>query len=413
LKELLKKSLTDRCVWLVFVSLQVPALRAIFKYVPAGLLPCVPVVMVIIWLACALLLGGAAVPEKVRRLLGRGWVLVLLLVAVAVASFLVYPVADALKEVGRGSGSDDALIIAGSRLIRGMHPYGERTYLGNPISAPPGMVLLALPFSVTGLYFLFTPALVLVAAVVLRWVSGGYTAANVFVLLMMTSLCFWELLVIGSDIPAVGLLFLVSVTVLWRLWPGTRWVGAGCVILAVLCMHTRIVFAYMGIVMVIFLWGRDRAKSIRFAAYTVLAAAALHLAFFAWDPGGYTPLHLIGKGDYSLKPAMKMVAAVLCGITGLTMILRVRDSVVSWLFYAWLCLIVPLGVLGLSVLALLKYDVAGWEGANYIMLSAPLIVGAAVMRGRSGQDQPIRQAQGLRQDQHDSDKNDRTPGVYD
>ena len=58
---ILRRRFLDPYVWLVFFSLQVPALRALVKYTPRHLLLCIPPVLAVAWVFCAV------VVESVRR----------------------------------------------------------------------------------------------------------------------------------------------------------------------------------------------------------------------------------------------------------------------------------------------------------------------------------------------------------
>ena len=73
----------------------------------------------------------------------------LTVVLLAVLFAAVYPIVDSGFYNG-GSDRDDDLNIAAGRMIRLQYPYGERTYLDNPINSFPGSILLSVPFWLLG-----------------------------------------------------------------------------------------------------------------------------------------------------------------------------------------------------------------------------------------------------------------------
>jgi len=100
----------------------------------------------------------AAVPLLVRAVashlppLRTSTVIVLALATLAVLAVvfvLVYPHANT-HVPGRGSDRDDAADLGARALLHGHWPYYGRTYLGNPVSQLPGLLLLAAPFVALG-----------------------------------------------------------------------------------------------------------------------------------------------------------------------------------------------------------------------------------------------------------------------
>ena len=141
-------------IGLIFLALQLPALRALTKYLPY------PDLTVPLFLALALY-GTLLVirpPRCLAKALQGPWPAMLMLAAFTVGTIAIYPYADGLKLRGAGSDQDDALILAGQALLTFQNPYRQETYLGNQIDPGAGWALLATPFGVPGLYSLFFPA---------------------------------------------------------------------------------------------------------------------------------------------------------------------------------------------------------------------------------------------------------------
>ena len=82
----------------------------------------------------------------------------------AIAVIFVYPYADGLKANLGGSDQDDAVMLCGQSLLSGEFPYAQRTYLNNPASPAPGMLLIFLPSILTGWYPLTTVLVLILGA---------------------------------------------------------------------------------------------------------------------------------------------------------------------------------------------------------------------------------------------------------
>lgn len=370
----LKRATFNPRAWLLFVSLQVPALRALCKYLPDWLLFAIPVFLGVVFLIYAVSLRCQSSLLSRAHVLGSVWTLVVLLVIVIVINYLVYPIADGLEAQMRGSDQDDALIQAGQRLVSGLNPYEASTYRGNPISPGPGWVILALPFCIPGIYFLMTPLFILGAAFLLRVLGGSFYRSNLFVFLLMSSLAFWEVMVVGSDMLAIGLLFLGCVVLVYFKWEQSIFWTVACVVLVSFAATARVIFVYLIPLIGVFLWRRGYVTALKFAALSGFMCAAIHVLFYYWNPQSYTPLHLLGKGEALLPTGLMIPAVLACAAAALYTTLKSRDRLDRWVFLLWLCLLIPLAVLSLGGLISRSYDFASWEEANYLMVVAPVCV---------------------------------------
>ena len=122
---------------------------------------------------------------------------------------VLYPYADGLKELMMGSDQDDAIMLCGQALMRGEFPYSELTYLGNPPSPAPGMLLIFLLSIATGWYPLTTLIFLSLTIWIISQTDGIQTAAR-FVAYLSLSLVFWYQLAVGLDLIVMGLLVLLT-----------------------------------------------------------------------------------------------------------------------------------------------------------------------------------------------------------
>jgi hypothetical protein len=287
-------------VWTLFLVLQVPGLRALARAAPGPWRPVAALYLIGAFFLYAWCRHWSGIPAGAPRLLRIRALPMVAVTLLAIVNAVGYPVADGLKRVGRGSDQDDALILTGERLLAGQRPYAAVTYLDHRPSPGPGWVLLALPFTVTGLYFLLTPAFVWIAAAAVR-AAHGVGPANVFLLLLASSPGFWETMIVGSDMFAIGALFVVTAVLAHSCRsPRTApWVAA----LAGLASTSRLPFASIVPLLAAFLWKREHSEGVRFFLIAGGAAAFLHAGFLAWDPAHYWPAHLFAKAQAFLPPA--------------------------------------------------------------------------------------------------------------
>jgi hypothetical protein len=366
---------------------QLPALRPLFKYLPEEHQIWIPVYL-LGWLAVYWLLFGTGRLGWLRRLLARPALPVALLAGLCAFNLVAYPYVDGLtKARNRGADQDDALIVAGQRLLEGHNPYEARTYTGNPPSPGPGWVMAVLPLSAGGLHGLLTPLLLAACALWVWRVGRNAYQASLFVLTLMSSLAAWEVMVNGSDMLAMGLLFVICAGLIHARW-GRGW-SWDLAVLAVLCVAatTRLVFAALVPLFALFLWNRDRRAGLRLLLLGGSATVALHALFWAWNTQSYTPAHVLAKGYRVAGPWMLVVGAAATLAALLAARVALRDDPVSWLQFLWLCLFASLGLLGLVDLAInwgKAYPLSGWEGANYLMIPLPAFV-AAFCLGEAGQ----------------------------
>lgn len=382
MNPVVRQSMSSPWVWLLFLSLQIPSMRTLDKYVEGPLFFAVPLLLVVAFLCYGALIDPPAALRARLRVLDRGWPASVLWVVYTVAAMVVYPIADGLKREGRGSDQDDAIMIAAANVLNGLNPYDTNTYFGNPISPGPGWILLWVPLVAIGAYWLITPLSLALAAWSLRLAGHGWRASNLFMLFMGSSMIFWELMVVGSDLIAIGCLFLAAVAWLVRS-KRTSTLMLLAVFVGALAT-SRIVFFYVPLVFGLMLWRRDRRLAVGFALVGSAVCFGLHGWFWHLGPDTYSPLHILTKGQHILPRYVQGLALLACLGSAVAM-LRLRDANLrDGVLMLWLSLATPLVFVTFGDLVVFRGgDFAAWEGANYLMPPLALAAGLVAVEARA------------------------------
>ena len=377
----LRPLLTDPDVWLLWLGLQLPSLRVMYKYLPPRLHPLIVIYLLAAFVVYAGCLHDGWLKRRLQRILSSGWTMVGLVTVALGVSYCVYPIADALKYQMRGSDQDDALILAGNRLRHLVSPYAERTYHGNPISTGPGLVLLLLPLLSFERYFLITPLVLAAVAYTLYRISGSFYPANLFIGLCLTSPAFWETMVVGSDLFVIGGLLVLCLALLYAKIEQNRLYLVSGILFLVLAVTSRVVFLYLVPLVGLFLWKRRPSLGYTVVIFALSGALLIHGIFYFWDPPNYTPLHLIGKGGVLLPGYVKISLILSALAVGWLTLTKVTDNLVSWLFFLWLGLVTPLAFSAFGDLIYRRnFHFAGWEGANYLLVPLAALVSYVVLK---------------------------------
>jgi len=358
----------------VTAALQVSALPVALQHGPG---PAAGLGLMGIWALASvglLLVGRSA---RLARVASHPAWSVLLLVAVAVAVATVYPHADALKHLGRGSDQDDAIIGCVQALLQGRAPYPARTYLGLPVSAGPGALVVHLPFVLAGVYPVAGVAAVVGATLALHRISQGWLAANVFLGLLASSLLFWQQLVVGSDLGTWGCLLVVALLALRPARPvGGHAARIAATALLVLVASARVVFVWVPALAGVLLWRQDRRRALLVAALGTAATVALHLSFAAFAKGAYSPLHLLGR----MQGVPWWVSGAAAALVAAALYVTWRFSATSaerWLGLAALSVTVSLAVPAVVDLVLVNRWAATHWRSRFLMPGLPVLAAYA------------------------------------
>lgn len=212
----------------------------------------------------------------------------------------------------------------------------------------------------------------LCAALTLRWVSGGWSAPNRFLLIAFSSLAFWEVSAVGSDFPTFGVVLVILLCLL------DRWRDRLALLLALALMlgivaTARVVFLFVPILFGFLVWQHNRRAGVILAAIAATVAVALHVGFWLWDAALYTLVHVIGLADQVTPLAIKLAGVVATGSAGVALCFARGPSLERWFALLWLSLAAPLAFVALGDLIVCGHgDPAAWEGANYMIISLPL-----------------------------------------
>lgn len=341
-------------------------MRAVFKYLPHP------------WLVGALLLAGSAgayalllgrnrVAAWVERMLGSRLVTFLLLGAIIVATWWIYPIADALKLQGRGSTADDALIVPLQTWLAGRPLYSGSLMGGVEASPGPGWIFLNAPFTLTHAYFLLTAFYVTLLWNAIYLTRRSVGQANLMLLLLCSSLAFWELTVIGHDIVATSCA--IGALLLWterafdrRSLLRTILVALGWGTLAT----ARILYPFLLPLLGLLLWKRDTRLAAWLVVVGLVVTALWHLPFVLTNQP-YDPFHLWDRARGGMGMPLLALGALVTLALGIVASLRVtpaRRSVYVW-FIA--CFLAPLVFISAGELIAVQGQLGHWEGANYLL----------------------------------------------
>ena len=355
--------------WTVISLLQIVSLRPIFKFVPDQFHCLIPLVIL-----SSVAVAFLAYNKKLELpFLEKPGFLIVLFMCMCGINYFLYPVADGLKLQQRGSDEDDALIDATFDLLSGRNPYEQQTYFGNPKSPGPGWIILVLPFVVAKVYFLLTPLSALVNALFVKKITGSYRNANLFIFLLMTSLGFWETMIVGSDLWAIGFSLAITLMLLFE-YSSSRLSRIVIGTLSAFVCSSRIVFAYLIPVMSIFLYKRDKKAGTEFLLTGATTLLALHGIFFYWDPELYSPLHLLTKGNNLMAWHHKWGCVIVTAAGLLYVICSAVNQIESWLKCLFITLFIPLAFTSWSDLVSRNYSFSECLGSNYLIVTIPVLL---------------------------------------
>jgi hypothetical protein len=375
----------------LFLSLQLPSLRDLYKFVPEGSHMLSHVFLAAAFFIYLRFAVGCKrdLPsfKRALHLLESKYVFMFLSFSLVLVSVVLYPVVDELKHIGMGSDQDDSLISAADALMRGINPYTTVIpVFENPRSPGPGWIMVALPFVLLKAYPLFSPVAIIAASILLFRTTGRWAVPNLFVVLSFSSLIMWDLLVEGSDLVPLGFILLALLILIY----GSRAIIENTVLLSMLTgmvATARISFFYIPVLFAVILSSRDRKAALLFAAVGTLTMLSLHLAFYYWSSLAgqfYQPLHLLGLQARFLPGGFGAAALLACALAGVAIFIMRKADLGSWLLCSWLGVYAPLFFLGLGDLFFARsLSLTVWEGANYLVPPIPLFVAYVSLRLRT------------------------------
>lgn len=350
---------------IIFVLL--PGVRAIFKYLPevawlisfAGLL----MVMVVSNLYC----------ERLSKLFGNRYLIIISVTVVTIVVYFMYPFADGLKAVMRGSDEDDAVILGVLRLLQGENPYLDLTYLGNPSSTGFGVFLYYLPFVLFNAYSLGGIIAIGVVMAALVHTTGRLEDAGFFFYMLFSCVAVPELLVVGSDLIFVGS-GIALLVLLVRLMSETR-IWRRLVILAILCgvlASSRVNFLVLVPLVGFLLFSIWRSGAVVFVVLGSIVALLPSAIIYISDTQAFTPLHLLHTAQDILPTSILVAAAFVSMVMTIVGFILVRSDAAFFPLSVFLALLPALATLSIGDLCGVGGDFALWGGSTYLIPLVPL-----------------------------------------
>jgi hypothetical protein len=232
------------------------------------------------------------------------------LLVAAVALLVVYPHANT-HAPDAGTDRDDAATIGAKGFLHGENPYGRLTYLHQPISQLPVLLVVAMPFA--GLFgssayelVLFLPLLYLLW----RWLARDAGIALVGLLLVLASPAFLREYLTGGDLLVNVVLVAAAV---YLVWARPASLAAAAALGAALA--TRANFAVVLVPLAVALYRRVGLQAAVRSIVTAVVVAAAIVVPFALTEGGRTALSMNDKlsevpGGAPLVLALVAVAAI-------------------------------------------------------------------------------------------------------
>ncbi len=210
-----------------------------------------------------------------------------------VVSF-VYPLANSGR-FGRGSDADDALLIAGGKLLNGEFPYYLSTYLGNMISPMPGAVLFAIPFVILGIIAIQNVFWLGVLFVTVRhYFQSSPMALGLIWLLLLFSPTVLQNLLTGADYVSNSIYILVFMWIMvttisdpksaeWKRLLPTILFGIG--------LSSRSNFLIiMPLLLSIMVQNAGWISALKYLIISGITCLLVTVPFWLYDPAGFTPL---------------------------------------------------------------------------------------------------------------------------
>lgn len=365
---------------IALVFLQIPSLRPFVKYGgEIGLIAWVVVVLAGLWALRQVYLGNW---KWAVSALHKPWIGAVLLVCAAIAITILYPIADALKEIGQGSDQDDCTIRIASNLLAGVALYKEATaYTGNICSDGPGIPILLAPLVAIGAYHYASVLGLLCVAVILRIRDGNWYASNLFLLLFFSSLISWELMVVGSDFVFIGCCFYAAFLCLSlpskRRFDRIALFGAA---ISGFIISARLAFFYWPILLGFALWPLSKWRAVMAGLVAGMVGLALFVGFGFYHGAGYAPLHLTDMAiEIFDRSGIGMFAII--NLVGLILLLKGRRLGPAISPHYFLAIGIAGPMFGLAMVRLMnvaEWSVPEWSAANYVLISMPAVAGLVV-----------------------------------
>ncbi|EQA35420.1 putative membrane protein [Leptospira inadai serovar Lyme str. 10] len=351
----------------------IPGTRIIYKYFPAFSTTLSITYIGLVYFSI-FLIAFSPISDKIRKLLGNPLLIVSILFLICLVTYLVYPIADGLKYQMRGSDQDDCVIL-GTRLLSNLqNPYLSRSYFGNPCSPGPGVLIPHLPFALIGIYELVGPLSIILLTTLLRLITNSWKFVGTFLIMFLSCILILELLVVGSDLIFIGCGILASVLILMQAaqFKKIGWLITSAIVCG-LISSTRVNFIVLIPIFSFFVYIYWRKSIVYFVLITAVIAFLPATLIYLNNPSSFTPLHLLKKSQAFLSP-VEYYAATFFSLVCIFLSLIIIKQKISMLPCAIFIALFP-SLFFVSMGDLIyhcSWNVADWEGANYLIPLVPL-----------------------------------------
>jgi len=299
-----------------------------------------------------------------------------LILIFAILTYVIYPVADARKNVGKGSTGDDAIIEPALTLLGDGKLYNVILYDGAPISPGPGWILLNSPFVLFNAFWVLSVFYVTLTVILTCFLFGKYRETNMVLFLLSSSLMFWEILVTGHDLIAIGFIFVALVSLAYVLNKNKSERNILLISLAVsvgFISTCRVVFICFPVLLSIFYWKFCKKKAVIFFVSSLLVCGTLHGYYYMINEY-YQPFHLFRRGRINVGSYLSFIGLAVTIIALYFIYKKLVNTIESWMFSLFVCMSIPLTTISLGELITVGFQFSLWEGANYLMPATPLLL---------------------------------------
>lgn len=259
---------------------------------------------------------GRLVSERTATILA-----VLFFAVITVAALVVYPAANDGR-FGGGSDADDALVIAGSELIKGNYPYGLTTPLGNLISPMPGTIFLALPFALSGFIHLQNIFWLGVVYFLFRHESGGSRSSILLIVAMFIfSPTLQQNVATGADYASNSIYVLTAMWLLLRSLADETsgiWARILPAILLGIGLSSRSTFMLgMPLLLSALVQNAGWPKALKYLCIAGSVCLTVTLPFWLYDPSRFAPFIVQSDKLRAISDTLPYASILIPGISGL------------------------------------------------------------------------------------------------
>ena len=361
-------------IMVLFLLLFLPSLRVIYKYLPYP-----EPISISIGAVLALFYFFIFNNQILNRLFNSRtrviWFIFIVLSIFIIVNYFIYPIADARKFIGKGSTGDDAIIEAARQFYLTGNMYDIVLQGNAPVSPGPGWILLNSLFVYNNCYFLLTPTYILFSILVYSYLFKLNSAPVLILLLLSTCLIFWELMVTGHDLIALGVSFTIIMMLLYYycIEIDIDLVSMPIFLVSILIgiiATSRVIFIFLPLLCGLLIFKFKPKLSLFIVVISMVTAIIFHVIFYL-KSNIYQPLHLFGRGESHVGFPIIILGALLTAILAIVAYFRINKTLDSFSGWFFILIATPLAFISFGEYLFVGKSFAAWEGANYLMPAIP------------------------------------------